>query len=803
VRADCDSCIDGSTECFSLHRRDVHHLLASDRCAAALIEARAAYDQRAAARQSARVSFMVEQFFDVLAVSEDAKVSSEGTVSLQKRGVSQGGYTRLHMLVTKVLPSELSDGDANLSARNDWAGDVVSFETGEPVNAALEVAKAKLRDLVASEIQREGWGVLGEGRIDAQTFVGVCREELGVQDTDLDDQALVDVFAQAERSVVYGAGVSGPEFASWLSKVCDAHEASVRTPVTSAAFALQRASKTEIAKCGWERAFSYFSTDELGEVRFEEFAVLTRDFSTEPSALPRSSLRQIFRHLDSSRSGQISSAQVCTWIENAPMEQLMSIKSLKEGLLQLSQLWVEKVDAVDAESPDRDFYFLQWLFEAVTCVDGDGGDDGSKRRLRRLDELKQDGLQNAEETGQADTSNSSDTMPGRVQLNSQKKKVEPPARPKPPKPAVIHREPLFVSPRIGAASLQHPEPKDINPNRIFHSKVRLGKTAWTSACYASTQHDAAPSETPLPPEQASGQGDGRSATVLKVAGPEHPVHSDPRDQWSTKHHPSSSRQARRTTGSGRLLGRAEHTPPPRVVDIAVKPTSCSDWQGSTYVGGKRGGTLQRPATAGGSRGASKHSVGLSVPVEQPRLPQYQSTTKDIVFNRAEAANNRARQGPRPVSASPSTSVRHRQTTTKHPHKAHSINHSERPATAPVRCRVVERAEEDQKFELSSILLAAVAKEPGSRAYNGRTGITERTRPESAARLYVMGVQTRGPMRSGRPDTRPFSARQHREMVRQMTPTHDVPRLTRDQVDHLIVSGGFQYGAQDGATLTEY
>ena len=806
VRADSDSCIDGNTECFSLHRRDVHHLLASDRCAAALAEARAVYEQRVAARQSERVSFMVDQFFDVLAVSESTNASPDETARVQKRGVSQGAYTRLHMLVTKVLPSGLSDEDAQLSALNDWAGDVVSFETGEPVNAALEVAKAQLRDLMARQIQHEGWCVIIEDRIGADAFLGVCREELGVKDTDLDDQALADIFVQAESSFIFGAGLRGREFASWLSKVCDDHVASVRTPISSAAVALRRASEAEITKCGWDRAFSHFSTDGMGEVQFEEFAALTREFSVEPPGLPRSTLRQIFRYLDSSRSGRISSAQVSTWIEYAPMEQLMSIKSLKEGLLQLSQLWIEQVDAVDAESPDRDYYFLQWLFEAVTCVDGDGGDDGSRRRLRRLDELDEDRMQNAEEPAQADTSNSSALVePDVVQLDSEKKKAELTKRPKPPKPTRKRREPLFISPRVvRAASPKHSDAKGINPNRIiFHSKLRLGKSVLTSNCYTSIQHDAAPSEIPLPTEQATGQGDELSAVVIKVAAPEDPVHTDPRDQWSIKHHPASSRQARRTTGSGRLLGRTEHTPPPRVVNLSVQPNSCSGWQGPAYVGDKSGSTLQRPAIAGGSRSVHSKHVSLSASVDQPQLSKYCSTAKDIVFDRTEVANNRVRQGSRPASASPSTSARHRQTTAKQPHKAHSINRSKRPATAPVRCRAVERAGEDLMFELSSTLLAAAAKEPGSTAFNERAGIRERTRPASVARAYVIGVQSRGPMRSGRPNTRPLCPRPHREMVRQMNPTHDIPRLTRDQVDVLIECGGFQYGAQDGATLTEF
>ena len=813
VRAESDSRIDGSTECFRLHRRDVQHLLDSDSCAAALAEARAAYDQRAASRQSDRVGFMVDQFFDILATP----VSSDGEACLQKRGVSQGGYTRLHMLVTKVLVSGLSDEEAEVSARNDWAEDIVSFEIGDRVNAALELAKTELRDLVSSDIQREGWGIIGEDRIDAHTFVGVCRDELAVQDSDLDDQVLADIFVRAESSVLCGAGLSGPQFASWLSNVCDDHEGSVRTPVSSAAVALRKASQSEITKCGWERAFSRFSTDGLGEVRFEEFAVLVQGVGADPIKFPRSVLRQVFRHLDSSRSGRISSAQVYNWIENTPMEQLMSIRSFKEGLLQLSQLWAEQI-AVDVKSSDRDFRFLQWLFEAVTCVDGDGGDDGSKRRLRRLDELEEEGSpQNAEQNAeqrpvqqpvqrpvqqpgqrpgqqprqpqQAVTSSSSVVVPDIVLTDTPQQEAEMSKRTTPPKVAPKYRAPLFVSPRRRTASPQRPEAKDLNPNRIFCSKYVLGERAWTSTCRSSMHNAAPPDDSPSRAEQASRQEDA-SAVAIGVSGEstsqdfalEHvqPVYvsSDPRDQWSTKHHPSSSRQARRTTGSGRLIGRAEHcnAPPPYAVELAVRPNSCSDRQGRTYVEFKNEGNLQRPATAGAARPATSKHVSLSVPTGRAPFSKRKSAVKDIVFTKTEGAN-----------------------------MERAINHRPRPATAPVRRGAAERAGGDQAFQLNSAWLAAGAKEQGPRLFNefDIAGIRERTRPASAARMHVVGVESRGPMRSGRPDTRPFSARPHSELMQQMIPIYGSPRLTRRQVEKLLECGGFQYGSQVGATLTEY
>lgn len=769
VRADTDSCIDGSTECFRLHRRDVHHLLASDKCAAALAEARTAYDQRAAARESDRVNFVVEQFFEILAIRGETIVSSDGT-SEQLWGVSQGGYSLLHMLVTKVLPSGLSDEDAKLSARSDWAEDVVSFETGDRVNVALEVTRASLRNVVESAVQREGWAVLGDVRIDGQTFVGVCREELGVLNTDLDDQTLTDLFMHAESSVVFGAGLSGPEFASWLSRtVCDDGERAVRTPIRSAAISLQKVTKAEIMKYGWEHAFSRYSTDGLGELRFEEFAVLVQELGADPTAFPRSVLRQIFRHLDSSRSSKISSAQIFTWIENAPVDQLMPIQSFKEGLLQLSQLWGASVNAVDAKSPDRDDQFLQWLLEAITCLDGDGGDDGRKRRLRRLDEIEEaDSPQDTVQPAQATTPNSpADIVP----LESP---VEPPMssasrgpRPSPPttaRPPLKARGPLFVSPRMGRASPQCIGAKDFNPNRIFYSKPSQG--AWTSTCNGSRQHGqqvslgAMPSVVPQSHASTeSQQGDELSAVASKVAdqytgqkfasnGIAHAaaalVATNSCDQWSTKHYQSSSRQAQRTTGSGRLLGRTEHASSPRVVNITVRPNTCCDLSGPAYIGGNDDSA---PSPGVAREVPSKH-VSLSASVEQAQLSKRGATTKDIVFNRMEVGQIRLRGSSRPASWPTSSCNVHG--SGKQPDKGHVMGSRQRPATAPVRRGTVERSEADHKLEQSSTWLTMVPKEQGPKPISDFAGIRQRTRPEAIARLHLMGVESRGPMRLGRP-----------------------------------------------------
>ena len=373
VKADSDSCIDGSTECFRLHRRDVQHLLSSEQCAPALADARAVYDARAAVRTSDDVREIIDKFYDALAVA-GAVADADGNVS-QKWGVSQGGYARLHMMITKILRSGFTDEEAEASARNDWAEDIVSFESGEKVNAALEAAKTQLRGLVSAAIEREGWGCLGEDRIDADEFVRACRDEIQLPESALNDETLEDIFACCEDTGAYsGAGVSGSEFADWLNGMCAADRAAVVTPDVAVAIALRTASKVEITKQGWERAFCRFHSGDLtegyNELGFDEFAVLVKGLSPGRDPLAREKLRQIFRHVDASRSGRISSAALCRWVNHAPMDQPMSVDSFAEGMFQLSHLWATKVESIDSNASDRDYHFLKWLLDAVTRVEG-------------------------------------------------------------------------------------------------------------------------------------------------------------------------------------------------------------------------------------------------------------------------------------------------------------------------------------------------------------------------------------------------------------------------------------------------
>ena len=884
VRAHSDSCIDESTECFRLHRRDVQHLLTSDQCAAALATARAAYEERAAVRQSDSVRDVLDRFFDLLAVAAEADASIDGAP--QTWGVSQGGYSHLHMLVTRILPSGLNDADAKMSARNDWAEDVVSFQTGEKVNAALEAAKAQLRGLVESAIEREGWGLLGEDRADATEFVRVCREELHVPETTLSDQVLADIFAQGERSVVFGGGLSGPEFARWLSGVRGDDGATVVTPVRSAVSVLRKASKSEITKCGWEQAFMEFNG--TGELEFDEFAVLVQRLGAQPTVFSRQLLRQVFRHIDSSRSGHISSAQLCRWIEHAPMDQLMSVESFAEGLLQLSQLWVEKVDSVDAKAPDRDYRFLLWLFEAVTCLDGDGGDDGDKRRLKRFDEIltsprgsiRQDSdLHLPAEAPVVESKPSSAGASVALSVPSDKdpeptEKIEPPAAAPTPSPPLAsksrQRQPLFVweHQRTASADQQPQHAKELNPNRIFYSKHQPGvgqtlKWKTVNALGAS----ATPGRTATPPARSKmdqekpslQQADGLSVVVVEAdenfqevdardpaangANASRP--SSARHQWSIKHHPSSSRQARRTTGSGGLLGRMPHapayaSPPSPVAEIVIRPNTCSDWLPPTFAvaaESARGGAQVEKA------GGKNHRVSRSAPpqrliikaapLEQEETPgRPSSATELIVFDRrhpdkltkemdgaGSGRTSRPLVARRSASASPSVSARG---TYGHPElSAHAGTGGraameqirQRPVTAPApgqrgrRLRGADEEEEEQRLELGMAWLATAeeAQRGGSRRatnafrVSAGAGGSERTRPEAIARLHLMSVESRGPMRAGRVDTRPHSARPHREIKReilQMEQTRRMPRLSRVEVETMIA------GAHSGATLTE-
>ena len=885
VRAHSDSCIDESTECFRLHRRDVQHLLTSDQCAAALATARAAYEERAAVRQSDSVRDVLDRFFDLLAVAAEADASIDGAP--QTWGVSQGGYSHLHMLVTRILPSGLNDADAKMSARNDWAEDVVSFQTGEKVNAALEAAKAQLRGLVESAIEREGWGLLGEDRADATEFVRVCREELHVPETTLSDQVLADIFAQGERSVVFGGGLSGPEFARWLSGVRGDDGAAVVTPVRSAVSVLRKASKSEITKCGWEQAFMEFNG--TGELEFDEFAVLVQRLGAQPTVFSRQLLRQVFRHIDSSRSGHISSAQLCRWIEHAPMDQLMSVESFAEGLLQLSQLWVEKVDSVDAKAPDRDYRFLLWLFEAVTCLDGDGGDDGDKRRLKRFDEIltsprgsiRQDSDSHLPaEAPVVESKPSSAGASVALSVPSDKdpeptEKIEPPAAAPTPSPPLAsksrQRQPLFVweHQRTASADQQPQHAKELNPNRIFYSKHQPGvgqtlKWKTVNALGAS----ATPGRTATPPARSKmdqekpslQQADGLSVVVVEAdenfqevdardpaangANASRP--SSARHQWSIKHHPSSSRQARRTTGSGGLLGRMPHapayaSPPSPVAEIVIRPNTCSDWLPPTFAvaaESARGGAQVEKA------GGKNHRVSRSAPpqrliikaapLEQEETPGRPSSATEIVlFDRrhpdkltkqmdgaGSGRTSRPLVARRSASASPSVAARG---TYGHPElSAHAGTGGraameqirQRPVTAPApgqrgrRLRGAdEEEEEEQRLELGMAWLATAEEaQRGSRrrATNAfrvpaGAGGSERTRPEAIARLHLMSVESRGPMRAGRVDTRPHSARPHREIKReilQMEQTRRMPRLSRVEVETMIA------GAHSGATLTE-
>ena len=835
VKADSDSCIDGSTECFRLRRRDVQHLLSSEQCAPALADSRAVYDARAAVRTSDDVREVIDKFYDALAVA-GAVADADGKVS-QKWGVSRGGYARLHMMITKILRSGFTDEEAEASARNDWAEDIVSFESGEKVNAALEAAKTQLRDLVSAAIETEGWGCLGEDRIDANEFIQACRDEIQLPESALDDETLEDIFACCEDAMpTYGAGVSGPEFANWLSGVCASDRAAVVTPAVAVAHALRKASKVEITKQGWERAFCRYHSGDLtdgsyNELGFDEFAVVIKALCDGYAPPAREKLRQIFRHVDASRSGKISSAVLCRWVNHAPMDQPMSVDSFAEGLFQLSHLWASKVESIDPSESDRDHQFLKWLLDAVTRVEGSGEDDGlNQRRLKRMDEIgpgankavksrvpgftkSEPVTEAASEPTQVATSIDSATDAATVDPGAAPVPT-PPTRPH--KKQVSHREPLFQWPHAHPSRKNTSRHKQPNPNLVarwgvgWDSSGVQGGTARAVSPRGKSSAVAAPATQRQQRQQESTVEsvliDMYSAAPRRQRTPD----SDSAQQlWSTKHHPSSARQARRTTGSGGVSGRppsalsavhSMHTSVAASVHYtaAVIVPKAPFQKPITYAvlgRNNRGAaayvprrSTARPSTAPQQRvtiappppskqkGAATATVAAAVGPKRP-------TSTDIIFNSSARL--------RPQAASPRMGGNRR--TPAEP--VVTSARQQRPKTAAAAAsggRVSSRGSREEEHDLGLAWLAAGGAEGENLAgffeINGKGG---RCRPAAAAKQHVMAVGSRGAYRSGRPEVdgpRPTSGRPRPPPGWDRPAFKGRPKLTRQQVASLVTNG---------------
>ena len=396
--------MDGDVECFVLLRRDVRHLLSSEQCAEALAKARASYQDRADCRSSGEVQAVVEKIWRAVA-AESLALAEPQEGQPQPKGVTQPGYERMHLCISKVLSPDFSAGDAVTSAEEDWAEDIVAFEHGQKVDVYLEMLKKKLRQLTDEAIHAEGWRGLFEsfdedhsGRLELDEFVQAVRVDMDVTAAVVSDDKLGRMFSHADTDD--SGSLSGEDFSSWLSAVSAPHGAEAelglgaagvatdedRDQFIGAVRALRHAAREEIAKYGWESAFAPFDTDGSGELNFTEFQRMLMGLGMPPSLLSTQDLRSMFRQVDRSRAGQIGAADFHAFISSDPLSAEMGYTSFAEGLHQLAQLWVGEVEIAGSEelsASRRHYLFLEALFGAI-CPDG--------LRLAQIDDLIAGGM---------------------------------------------------------------------------------------------------------------------------------------------------------------------------------------------------------------------------------------------------------------------------------------------------------------------------------------------------------------------------------------------------------------------------
>ena len=452
-------------------------------------------------------------------------------------------------------------------------------------------------------------------------------------------------------------------------------------------------------------------------------------------------------------------------------------------------------------------------------ITGNGEDDGeNQRRLKRMDEIGPGANKPvtaraveavvapaAEPAAEPAPEATSSAVPAVTVTAVVMPATAPvPAPPTRPHKEQLRREPLFEWPQQRTYQNRTSRDKELNPNQIFYSKHRPG-----TARAASPRGQPAAAVAPSTQRNQQKQ-DGTVVSVLGVysAAPRRRRQQTPDSDsalhlWSTKHHPSSARQARRTAGSGGVSGRppsahinvakgTHHNP--RMSMLSVRPNACS---AHVNVPASYSSSTARPSTAPQQRvtiavppPSEKDAVAGALVVE-PKRP----TSTDIVFNssnrlplRPQTASPCMQGGRKRIPAQPVvTSARQQRSMT---------------AAAASSGRASSRDHREEELDLGLAWLAAAGTEGEDLTrFFEVTGMGGRCRPAAAARQHVIAVDSRGAYRSGRPEAnghRPNSGRPKPPPGWDKPAFMERPRLTRQQVADLITNGGLM----TNGTLTE-